>query len=151
MFDCTKCGESKSTDSFYYRKDGYRIKQCKSCQNSLRAYYDLPGNMIWNAKARAKNKGWAFELKREDIFVMQRRQNNKCALTGWELDWEPAYSGKRRAPFRRVSIDRIDSSGGYTLDNVQLVCDGVNRIKSTYTQEIFIEMCRAIAQKHSPC
>ena len=151
MFECTKCEESKPATAFYYKRDGYRIKQCKACKNALRVSYDLLGSMLWNSKSRASKAGRDFELTREDILRMKDEQGNKCALTGWELDWEPAYNGKRNAPFNRVSIDRIDSSGGYTKDNVQLVCDGANRIKSNYPQETFIAMCKAIAEKHSSC
>lgn len=38
-------------------------------------------------------------------------------------------AGSGRVP-TNISIDRIDSSKGYLRDNVQFVCDIVNRMKS---------------------
>lgn len=102
-----------------------------------------------NASRRAKDSGREFNITKSDIQTLNLIQGGKCALTGWVLDWEPAYNGKRDCPPTRASIDRIDSSKGYTLDNIQLVCDMANRLKSAYSQEEFIAMCKAIAEKHS--
>jgi hypothetical protein len=58
---------------------------------------------------------------------------------------------KRRATLKRVnpkraSMDRIDSSKGYTRDNVHLVCYCVNIAKREFTDADFVGMCRAIAR-----
>jgi hypothetical protein len=108
-------------------------------------------SMLSNARKRAKNKGWDFDLDKQFLIELRDKQDNKCALTGWPLDWDHTKSGKRVCPFNRASIDRIDSSGGYTKDNVQLLADMVNRVKSNYSQEQFIEMCSKVAERfHSP-
>lgn len=41
------------------------------------------------------------------------------------------------------SIDRIESKKGYTSDNIQIVCQIVNRAKNEYSQEMFDAMCLA--------
>jgi hypothetical protein len=46
-----------------------------------------------------------------------------------------------------ISIDRIDSSKGYLRGNVQFVCDIVNRMKSSMTQEELLFWCRKILGK----
>lgn len=43
-----------------------------------------------------------------------------------------------------ISVDRIDSSKGYTKDNVQLVCDIVNRMKLDLNMSKFVELCKII-------
>lgn len=43
-----------------------------------------------------------------------------------------------------VSIDRIDSDKGYTIDNVQLVCMAVNQMKSDLTNEELMYFCNNI-------
>lgn len=148
MFECTKCTKTKEANKFYYRKDGYRIKVCKACKNELRQSYDVLGSMVSNAKQRATKAGREFELTRDFVVELNEKQEGKCALTGWDLDWTPSYTGKRVCPPRRASLDRIDSSKGYTLDNVQLVCDMANRVKSAYGQDEFIKMCRAITERY---
>jgi hypothetical protein len=44
-----------------------------------------------------------------------------------------------------ASLDRIDSSLGYHLSNVQLVCRAANSAKSDSTNSDFIALCVAIA------
>lgn len=46
-----------------------------------------------------------------------------------------------------ISVDRIDSSKGYTKDNIQLICGMVNIIKYKLPQEKFIELCKKISKK----
>ena len=62
-----------------------------------------------------------------------------CALSGVKLIM-PTSKNKATA-----SLDRIDSTKDYTLDNVQWVHKDINRMKNVYTQEYFIEMCKRVA------
>jgi hypothetical protein len=45
-----------------------------------------------------------------------------------------------------VSIERIDSSVGYTPSNTILVCQAINRMKSDFSYEDFYELCRDVAE-----
>lgn len=144
MKACRTCGQSKPIADFYAKRN-----DCKSCHNSKRQqsrFYDLATSMASNAMQRAKKKGIDFDITRQDILDMKEQQQNRCALSGWEMDWELASLGKRRCPPTRVSLDRIDSSGGYVIGNVQLVCDIVNRVKNNYSEEDFVRMCVAVAE-----
>jgi hypothetical protein len=42
------------------------------------------------------------------------------------------------------SIDRIDSSGHYTPENVQIVMAAVNVMKGELSDAVFLELCRQI-------
>lgn len=46
--------------------------------------------------------------------------------------------------YTNASIDRIDSSKGYTLDNVQLVCNIVNLMKNTLSIDELCDWCKSI-------
>jgi len=46
-----------------------------------------------------------------------------------------------------ISIDRIDSSKGYLRDNVQFVCDVVNRMKQDMSQGDLENWCSLILRK----
>ena len=67
-------------------------------------------------------------------------QDFKCDLTGWDID---AMEVNKNT----ASLDRIDSSKGYIEGNVQWVHKMVNMSKQQYTQEEFVEMCTAVANK----
>ena len=43
------------------------------------------------------------------------------------------------------SLDRIDSHGNYTLDNVQIVASVVNIMKSDLSRDRFAELCAKVA------
>jgi len=45
---------------------------------------------------------------------------------------------------RTASLDRIDSTKNYTIDNIQWVHKDVNKMKMDFSQEYFIEMCRLV-------
>ena len=72
------------------------------------------------------------------------RQGGKCALTGWEMT---ARLGDGVVN-TNASIDRIDSSGGYDLSNIQIVCRVANMAKSNLTMAEFIKMCRSIVENY---
>lgn len=72
---------------------------------------------------------------------MYLKQNNKCALSGMSIGWS------KTGLTATASIDRIDSSEGYLMENVQLVHKDVNFMKQQFDQTYFIEMCKAIADK----
>lgn len=98
------------------------------------------GNMLLykliNAKYRAKKKSYLFELDLDFLKELKLAQDNKCIYTGIEF--------KEDDPLYDVSIDRIDSSKGYTKDNVQLVTNIINYMKAEYPEEIFVEMCKKV-------
>lgn len=45
-----------------------------------------------------------------------------------------------------ASLDRIDSSLGYIIGNVQWVYKGVNFMKGEMSHDYFIEMCKMITE-----
>ena len=81
---------------------------------------------IWcSAKKRAKLKNIEFNLKVEDIPKIPKF----CPVLGIEI-----VSNDTNAPLdSSPSLDRIDTNKGYTKDNIRIVCNRVNRIKSDAT------------------
>jgi hypothetical protein len=93
--------------------------------------------LVIGARASAKAKNYVFDISRQDVIERWQRQGGLCAYTGWPMSTETKNS-------RLASIDRIDSSIGYTKDNIQLTCWSVNRAKSFMNEKEFIFMCKAI-------
>jgi len=44
-----------------------------------------------------------------------------------------------------ASVDRIDSSIGYVMGNIQWVHKDINKMKSDFSQELFIAWCGLVA------
>ncbi len=78
------------------------------------------------------------------LMEMWRKQEGKCAVTGLLMTW-----AKGTYLPASISIDRIDSSVGYRLDNVRLICYAINTFKGVWSDEHMIEMARAIVAKSS--
>jgi hypothetical protein len=96
--------------------------------------------LVIGARASAKDKGYTFNIDRNDMLTIWENQGGVCTYTGWKM--EPQTKSKRL-----VSIDRIDSSIGYEKGNIQLTCWCVNRAKSFMGEDEFREMCKAIASQ----
>ena len=85
--------------------------------------------LVSGAKQRAKLKGNDFNLTPD--WVEAKLREGYCEVSGTEFYIKP-YSS--RAEYTKVhphspSLDQIEPSGGYTMDNVQVVCDQVNKFK----------------------
>jgi len=72
-----------------------------------------------------------------DLFIEQRR---RCALSGVELTFPKKWKDKSWT----ASLDRIDSSKGYVLGNVQWVHKDVNIMKNKFDNRYFINVCREV-------
>lgn len=81
-----------------------------------------------NAKKRFKE----FHLTLEDLKQVWEQQNSICPYTGLKL-YLPTWNKKGSCEqlWRRASLDRIDSSKGYVVGNVQFVSTPINLMKST--------------------
>ena len=95
-----------------------------------------------NCKNRSKAKNIAYDL--DSIFLMDlyNSQNGLCAITKKQMIIRTARHDVN-FPYV-ISVDRIDSTLGYTRDNVQLTCAGVNLMKNTMTMTQFIDFCGAV-------
>ena len=68
------------------------------------------------------------------------KQDGKCALTGMQMTYK-FYEGRVNT---NLSVDRINSTKGYSKDNVQLVCMAANQMKNDLSMEEFINMCESV-------
>jgi hypothetical protein len=98
--------------------------------------------LIKGAKRRAKEKNSQFLLTLND--VLPQIQKGKCELTGLSFDFTPM--GKRTRNPYAPSIDRIDSSKGYTPDNVRIVLVAVNDCLNQYGEETILPILQALVK-----
>jgi hypothetical protein len=89
-------------------------------------------------KKSAFSRGLEWAVSKEYLFSLF---DGKCALTGWDINL--TYDAGN------ASLDRIDSSKGYVVGNVQWVHSMVNMCKNKYPEQDFIKMCLAVARTKS--
>lgn len=80
---------------------------------------------------RSSKRGLESTITRGDVTQLLALQQGKCAYTGLPLNSD--------AFMFKPSIDRIDSSRGYTRDNVAIVCLSINYAKSVIDIDRFIQ------------
>lgn len=98
---------------------------------------------------RKSREARAFDVTIEEAWDLFLKQDRKCALSGVPLRFITiGRSNKQRMKEQTASLDRIDSTKDYTIDNVQWVHKDVNRMKNVYDQTYFIEMCKYIAKNN---
>lgn len=144
--NCSSCNAEQT----YGRLDHFKAAlkgdwKCTACSNSTNTFKGRLGLMpyTWFEMKRKGgiSRGLVWDLEPQDIVTLYEQQNGLCALTNWPITWS------EKGLTATVSIDRIDSSEGYLKGNVQLLHKDVNMAKQQYSQDYFIEMCKAIADK----
>lgn len=96
-------------------------------------------------KSMSKNRKTAREWKitLDDVADIWESQNHHCALSGMPLEFKTT-PGKHYTS-GQPSLDRIDSNGDYTKDNIQIVDSRVNVMKNKLSQDEFIGICKLIS------
>lgn len=80
-----------------------------------------------------------------------KKQQGICPYTGIKMVFPTHWAEMARThSLERVSLDRIDSSKGYTKGNVEFVCMGVNYAKNRWTKEMTIQFFEKIRNNSPP-
>lgn len=106
----------------------------------------LMGDVKHNCIKRSKDLELSITL--EDIEKLYHKQSGKCALTNKILTHTTITDTVTNEYIKHrwnISIDRIDSSKGYTINNIQLVGAVINIMKTDLSCNEFIEICQEIA------
>ena len=105
----------------------------------------VTGYFISKVKQRLvrPSKTLVYDLSIEFLDNLYELQDKRCALSGLPISFENVASNTTEEC--SASLDRVDSSKGYTEDNVQFIHKIVNVMKQAESQVDFIEMCISIA------
>ena len=147
---CPGCKQEQFVDNFYTIKSGKssyvdalgvpRVGRCKSCQAQYYQDRDVRSKLLDAARKRAKAKGIVFNLTLEDIQIP-----DVCPVFGTRLD------GSSKAPSMTnttaPSIDRLDSSKGYTKENIRIICARANSLKGNATASQSIAIALYVARE----
>ena len=105
-----------------------------------KGYKSIPGTYLSVVKQSARKRNLPFEVSLRQMWNVFEHQKGKCALSG-----EPLVFNKiLRSTDGNASLDRIDSSRGYTIDNIQWVHKSINVMKQDLTDAEFVAFCHKI-------
>lgn len=112
-----------------HRAEADRAKAERKLRSKIRAKWRL-------TKKGADARELDFTLTEEDINKLLH--NGVCTKTGIAFEATGDFA---------ASIDRIDNSRGYTIDNVQAVCWVYNRAKGANTDTAVLRMAEALVER----
>ncbi len=143
--NCSLCGKEQS----YSRIDHYKsaLKNdwlCAKCgqkdRSNVKWYEGIRLSWWQKTEKNATYRGLEFSITPEFVWDMYIDQEKKCALSGLEIGWVSLGQD------HTASIDRIDSSIGYTKENVWLLHKDVNMMKQSFHVDDFVAYCKLIAK-----
>ena len=169
--ECSDCKELKPASEFFGRHNSLEKckvykRRCYACSRKLRttnresklrngSLEDFMKTEMEIANDRIKKYIRAhpdskreFSLTLPFLVELYEKQDGKCALSGSLMrtnDNRDTCPDDERINPDKLSIDRIDSSRGYTEDNVQLVCCWVNLMKLDMSMDTFMNRVKTIA------
>lgn len=89
-------------------------------------------------KRSAYRRNITFDISQKYAWDVYVRQCGKCIYTGIVLTFCREYRSNT------ASLDRIDSTKGYIIGNVQWVHKDINMAKRTMKHLDFIELCKKV-------
>lgn len=161
---CRVCKKRRSKKFFGARYHTGKYQRgtpvCSDCdaKNQVASAHKTPRHYltrrIGDMKSRVNKKDIELDPGVDIDFLMRvfEEQKGFCAVSGLPMTWMheglSSNHGSRRGT--NISIDRIDPDKGYTTENVRLVCDRVNKMKSNMSDGDFYFWC-AILTKQFNC
>lgn len=128
--NCLNRGHTTSCGCMGYRSGNRRKEQI----HNYSGYQDITGSK-WNSIVNnAKIRGLEFNITKEQVWDIYEQQNKNCYFSGVPISFQD----------RTASIDRLDSTDGYNIENIVLVHKDINRMKSNFTIKSFIKMCKNV-------
>jgi hypothetical protein len=147
-FDCVcECGHEQLIRSGALNQ-GTQL-QCVKCSGLERR--KGAAKAVWSrVLAGAKKRGLLVEVTLDEAISLIEKQNYKCALSGLPIKFAETSREHNNKQQTTASLDRIDSDGDYTHDNIQWVHKHLNVMKWAFSEEEFIRLCLAVVETKLP-
>jgi hypothetical protein len=136
------CGKEKIICTHHLTKS--IVKSC-GCWNRIfkcstwKGHEEISGSFFKKIKISAEKRSIKFSITIEQIWNLFLSQSRKCAISNIDI-----YFPLSNNHLGTASLDRIDSSQDYTIDNVQWVHKNINLLKHIHSNKKFIELCKII-------
>lgn len=141
------CGIEKVFRSDCLRGSHSRSCGCQRKRNQASPNWKGCGKLSkqkWTSiEAGAKKRNLVFDIAIKFGWELLEKQEFKCAISGLPIE----LSNHKNNDFSSASLDRIDSSRGYVVDNVWWVHRDVNIMKWDFPLDQFLKMCKIISNR----
>lgn len=128
-----------STVNWCYHKYNLKTKDYhKENHPNWTGYGEICGSHFARIKHGAETRNLEFNITIEQIWELFLKQKRKCALSGVILDFKTKSGGT-------ASLDRMDNSKGYIINNIQWIHKDINIMKMKLNNEEFIKFCHQIS------
>lgn len=112
---------------------------------SWKGYEDIPLDFFNTIIRGAKSRNIEFNITIEYLWELFIKQDKKCKLSGLGLQFAKIRKDKKS---QTCSVDRIDSSKGYVVGNVQWVHKTINIMKNKLHEKDFLYFCKMISESN---
>lgn len=137
-YHCQYCGEEDPTK--FYEGSTKTCKKCNRKNMINKKKENIFEFLLYKARVGYKHRPNIpeFNITTEDIqTILEEKQNG--------LDY---YTGLPFKSYEDLSIDRLDSSKGYTPDNICVTSIQCNIAKNSYSESDFVKMCYQVAKNY---
>lgn len=130
----------KENNKERYKKyqENYKERHSNFSKTIRGKLYDL----LEAARGRAKKNNIPIDIDLNYLLELYEQQGGKCKLTNLNFTLNTRKEGQHFNPFN-PSIDKINHKGGYTKENIRLVCVIVNLSLNEFGEDNFKLMCEA--------
>lgn len=119
-----------------FEKTSKTVTLCNKCNSERVKCTDPISKIYMRAKARAKAKGYAFDIEISDITIPKQ-----CPIMGIDLIYHTGSpGGKKNSP----SIDKIDPLKGYVKGNIRIISHLANMMKSNASEKELLQFANWI-------
>ena len=142
-----QCGNKKTVRSAHLRQGltkscGCLLKRRAGDHPNWGGCGEISGDFFWSIVAHAKQRNISVEITIQQIWDLFLTQNRKCALSGLDLTFQSTSRNRDGS----ASLDRKDSSKGYSIDNVWWVHKNINTMKWDFSVEEFKFYCKRVSE-----
>lgn len=156
------CGSDKEKHITPYHIINQTIKSCGCAMKGrfgpnpkigpkiYKGYEDLSATYWGVITHGAKIRHLEFSITMKDAWKQYIKQTGICSLSGESIILDKKY-GTNAKPWAKeplkqtASLDRIDSSKGYTVDNIQWIHKALNPMKMDMSEDNFVAWCKKVA------
>lgn len=123
------------------RKRTFRSQKILESWKNKAGHHTISMRYWFSVTSQAKKRQIDIDISVDDAYNKFVDQNGKCAISGMDIYFKTLG---QKATEQTASLDRIDSSKGYTKDNIQWVHKYINIMKWDLSQKEFIEWCTLV-------
>jgi dCMP deaminase len=138
-FECLcDCGKVVVLPKHYVITENTQSCGCLYSER-LTCFAEISGKYWLRVQQNAMTRNIDFDLDIKDAWDIFVQQNKICAISGIPLSFAKNYNNYKA---QNASLDRIDCKIGYVKNNVRWVHKDLNKMRGTFSDEVFLEYCR---------